>query len=256
MTAITDIEARKLDIGRVVGQTFTVIGRQWLFMLALAVLAAVPGIVNLYAMSPRLAGSRAATMFTSPVYWFDLLLGIFLASYVAACLFYLVFSEVSGRSVSLAQVAGNGLRKFLPLFIVNLLSTLAIAFASLLLIVPGILLGTAWCVAGPASVAERIGVFAAFGRSAELTRNNRWRIFGLFVIWFVVLLIIEAMIGALNASVILAGGVFSSPSRLLGVVLVSAVTTILTYTGLGVLYADLRELKEGVDGESLAAVFG
>ena len=255
MTAISDLEERKLDIGHVVGQTFTVIGRQWLYILGLAALGALPGIVSLYFAGSVVSGGAAATrLFLNPAYWFNVLLSIFVGSYVAACLFYLVFSEVSGRAVSLADVAGNGLRKFLPLFLVNLMSAVAIGFACLLLIVPGVMLGTAWAVAGPALVAERVGVFGAFGRSLELTRYNRWRIFGLLVIWFVVLLIIQAVVGALNLASLAAGGVLS-PARIIGVLLMSVVTTILTYAGVGVLYADLRELKEGVAGESLAAVF-
>ena len=37
-----------------------------------------------------------------------------------------------------------------------------------------------WSVAVPAAIAERLGAFRALGRSAELTRGNRWRIFALF----------------------------------------------------------------------------
>jgi hypothetical protein len=51
------------------------------------------------------------------------------------------------------------------------------------------------------------------------------------------------------------GSFLFSPVRLVIFALVSAITSAIAYTGLGVLYANLRELRDGLGHDSLAAVF-
>ncbi|WP_297691576.1 hypothetical protein [Phenylobacterium sp.] len=256
MAAIADVGERKLDIGRVIAQTFSVLRTRGLLIFGLTlVLAGLPAVANLYFMRSAVRGGVAALNQLSTVaYWFRLTIGIFVGSYLAVCLFFVAFSEASGRQVSLGEIAARGLRLFLPLFIVNLLTVIAVVFGCFLLIVPGLFLATMWCVTGPALVAEPIGMFQAWGRSAELTRNNRWRIFGLFAIVFVVLMIIDSLLGFFNVAALASGQLFS-PMRLLTTVLISIIFSAITYTGLAVLYAELRQLKDGAGGESLAAVF-
>jgi hypothetical protein len=240
----------------VIGQTFKVIGRQPVVIFGLSLLlGGLPAAVNLYLGREALAGGGAAlTQFTSPFYWIRMIALIFVGAFLGACLFFVAFSEVSGRKASFGEVASNGAKLFLPLFAVNFLSAIAIGFGLILLIVPGLMLATAWCVAGPALIAERVGITQAFGRSAELTRDNRWRIFGLFVIVIVAIVIIQAVLGAIGLA--FAGvGVILSPARIAVAVVYTAVQTAINYTGLAVLYANLRELKEGVGGEGLGAVF-
>ena len=58
---------------------------------------------------------------------------------------------------------------------------------------PGVLLALAWSVAAPVLVMERTGVFGAFTRSAELTRNHRGAIFALAILAGVVGFIIQAL---------------------------------------------------------------
>jgi hypothetical protein len=257
MTTTSDLVGGKLDIGRVIGQTFSVIGRQPVTILGLSLLlAGLPAAVTLYYMRDTLAAGAAGALgqFTTPFYWIRILIGLFIGAFLAACLFYIAFSEVSGRKVGVGEIASNGAKLFLPLFAVNLLSAIAICFGLILLIIPGLMLAAAWCVAGPALVGERVGITQAFGRSAELTRDNRWRIVGLVLIFFLVVVIIQAVLGAVGLA--FSGiGVVLSPARIVVAVIYSGIQTALIYTGLAVLYAQLRELKEGVGGEGLAAVF-
>jgi hypothetical protein len=256
MTTMSDLVGRKLDIGRVIGQTFSVIGRQPVTILGLSLLlAGLPAIVTLYYARSALAGGAGAlAQFTTPFYWIRILVGLFIGAFLAACLFFAVFSEVSGRKVGFGEIAGNGAKLFLPLFAVNLLSSIAIILGMILLIVPGVMLAAAWCVAGPALVAERVGITQAFGRSAALTRDNRWRIVGLFAIFVLVVIVIQVVLSAIGLAFTGVGAVFS-PARVVVAVIYSAIQTAIVYTALAVLYAQLRELKEGVGGEGLAAVF-
>lgn len=68
----------------------------------------------------------------------------------------------------------------------SLLIGIAAGAACLLLIVPGVLLFIMWSLAVPAKVLENLGVGDALSRSSDLTKNDRGRV---FVIWlmFIVL---------------------------------------------------------------------
>ncbi|THD74432.1 MAG: hypothetical protein E7812_19115 [Phenylobacterium sp.] len=252
-----DFAVRKLDLGRVASQTFTVLGRQPVTIFGLALLlGGLPAALNLYYASQALVGGGAAalTQFTTFGYWLRIIAQLFVGAFLGASLFYVAFSEVSGRKATFGEIVTNGAKLFLPLFAVNFMSAVAIVIGCFLLIVPGLMLAVAWCVAGPALVAERTGITQVFGRSAELTRGNRWRIFGLVLIFLVVVAIIQGVVSAIFG---VAGGVGAllSPARLIISGVIAIFTTAITYTGLAVLYANLRELKEGLGHESLAAVF-
>src|SRR3546814_8344703 len=54
-----------------------------------------------------------------------------------------------------------------------------------------------WAVVAPALVEERTGVFGAFGRSRELTKGARWKVFGLELILLVAMWIVTLMFGLL-----------------------------------------------------------
>jgi hypothetical protein len=61
---------------------------------------------------------------------------------------------------------------------------LSVYAAMILLLVPGLMLATAWSVSLPALAVERLGPVTALRRSLALTRGNRWSIFGpALVVW-------------------------------------------------------------------------
>jgi hypothetical protein len=200
----------------------------------------------------------ALQQFATLSYWLRTLVLLFVGAFLGSSLFFIAFSELSGRRAGFGEVLSNAAKLFLPLFVVNLISTLVIILGCILLIVPGVMVALAWCVAGPALVAERTGITQVFNRSAQLTRDNRWRILGLVAIFFIIAAIIQGVVSAIGGAVSgggVAGMVTFSPTRIVLSGLVSSVTTAFTYTGLAALYAQLRELKDGVGSESLAAVF-
>ncbi len=68
-----------------------------------------------------------------------------------------------------------------------------------LIIVPGLMLITFWCVVVPVEVLERRGVFASFARSRELVRGNGWNVFGVIVVVYVAVLAISLLAGVVAA---------------------------------------------------------
>jgi hypothetical protein len=103
----------------------------------------------------------------------------------------------SGRRASLSDGLMAGLRSWGPLWLLNLLRSLALIGGYLLLIVPGVIMNIAWYVAGPVQVIEGGSPIASLQRSAELTRGRRWAIFGVAII----VLVFQFVVGLLTGFV-------------------------------------------------------
>jgi hypothetical protein len=178
-------------------------------------------------------------------------------------------SDLSGRRVSFGECLGTGFRFILPLVGIGLIVGIGSVIGLFFFIVPGVLLWLAWSVAAPAEVMERVGVFGALGRSLELTRNHRGAIFALAVVYIFILWIVEAVLAAVlgvgfatsGAAESLASG--HTTQGFQNLMLVQFATSLILTTllaslssaGVASIYFELRQTKEGVGVEQLAAVF-
>jgi hypothetical protein len=118
----------------------------------------------------------------------------------------------------------------------------------------------AWIVAVPAEVVERTGIFAAFGRSADLTRNHRGAIFGLAIAYWLVIWIIAMVAGVTVMALTFRGGnagAFGGERVGLAIFMTAyqVVLGALGATGVASVYYELRSIKEGIGPEALASVF-
>ena len=89
--------------------------------------------------------------------------------------------------------------KLLPLLGLTIVLSILISIGLVLFIIPGIILALIWFVAVPVLIIEDKGVFDSMSRSGELTKGNRWRIFGLMLVVYIgvfVVFIIAALIAA------------------------------------------------------------
>lgn len=82
-----------------------------------------------------------------------------------------------------------------PLMVVSLLFGIGVAIGFVLIIIPGLILLTMWCVVAPVTVLERPGIIAAFGRSRELVRGNGWPVFGVIARLYLAVIIISLLAG-------------------------------------------------------------
>ena len=143
-----------------------------------------------------------------------------------------------------------------PIAILGLLSGLLMVLGLVALIVPGLWVYAVFSVMPAAVVIERIG-FSGLGRSAALTKEYRWPIIGASLL----ILIMNAGVGAIAVFAVgLLAGVLGSS----GVALVILAVTLATLSGIGyglsaisvaLIYARLREIKEGVSVRDIATVF-
>ena len=95
-------------------------------------------------------------------------------------------------------------------------------------------------------------MFDSMSRSAALTKGNRWRILGLWVIFVIAIWILQVALALAAAAVI------SVLGNVLGAVLlalVSAVSSVIASIASAVAYVELRYVKEGTDVKELAEIF-
>lgn len=239
----------KLDIGRVIGETFAATLRNIVpFGIITLLFGVLPSVlIGLLAVSlGETSGdttSRSGSIVVS-------VLAILLQSAVLVG----VIGEQQGKRPSAQRDLAAGARMFSPMLGLNAIITIGVVLASLLLLVPGLILATIWSVAGPARVAEGPGVSRALQRSRDLTRGNRWRVFAVFlVIWigvFVVAFAAGAVLGLL--------GLFGETLTVADVLAEAAITgpvALIPAVCSGVVYLELRRVKEGADVGGLAEIF-
>jgi uncharacterized membrane protein len=123
-----------------------------------------------------------------------------------------------------------------------------VVLASLLLILPGLVLMTMWLVGTPVCVVERLGPWSSLKRSAELTKGHGWKVFGLLALIYAVGYFVSIVIGLAIAPF---GNVVLTVLDLISNALWSAYYAIAVV----VVYHDLRVTKEGIDIEQITAVF-
>jgi hypothetical protein len=263
--AVTDavISTERFDMGRVISRTFGVIGRNFPVFFGLSlVLAGAPAALVGLAQSYYYVGRSTESEAVAPVV--ILLVGMVVrlvsSSFLQAALVNSAVADLSGGRARFGSSLATGVRFFLPLLGVAILGGIGMAFGFLLLVVPGLILAVMWCVTTPAVVVDRTGVTGSFSRSLELTRGHRWIIFALLVIYTI------SVYGFMITSTFLGGVILGAASTLGGTssvfiylalwgALQATIVAMIGCAGVAALYVELRQIKEGVGAESIAAVF-
>ena len=189
-----------------------------------------------------------------------LLLGVVLSMLATASMVYGTFQDLRGTPAGVGAILRHGLRTMVPVLGVALLYVLAMMLGLVALVIPMFIVMVMYWVAIPAAVVERPGVVASLKRSAALTKGHRWRIFGIYSVITLVMMMASGMVQApFAASAIGAGPAAMGSgalivSNMLGLV-VNAFFTALSAVASAVAYHDLRAVKEGFDIDQFAAVF-
>lgn len=255
-------------VGAAVRSTFRVWWRHAALFGVMSLVASLPVALWQYRMQLFSQEMQAGGLGRSEVLSASLdLFAWFAAAMVLGMILYAVqlgaitrgtFDTLRGRPVRAGEMLEAGIRRALPVMGMYLLMMLGILGATLLLVVPGIVLLIAWSAAPAAAVVERLGPVQALGRSRALTRGRRWRVLG------AMMLLMLAVVGAsmsihLSLSAV-AWLVAREPAQVVGIVLAgsllsSALFGAIPVVGWVVVYHDLRRAQEGLDSDALAAVF-
>jgi len=243
ISAVAPAAPGEFRIGDVFSKTATLLSRNFLIFFVVAVVAGLPRL--LWAE----VNTRDPTNFPLGRFFGGLSLFLILNTLAQAVILYGAFQAMRGRPVNLGECLKVGLSRFFPIIGLVICAYVAIWIGAMLFIVPGIILAIMWYVATPVCVVEQKGPLASLGRSSELTKGHRWKIFGMVVLLYIGAIIVGLIIGALL-------GLTRSP------ILVTLGTLVWTgawgafYAIFGVVtYHDLRVAKEGVDTDQIASVF-
>jgi hypothetical protein len=218
------VPAKRIRVGDVVSETFSVYGENAGALLGSAVIVFV--VVGLVSGLFQNAGG--------------VILGI-----LAGIVRLVGYAIYTGFVVRLVQDVRDGRRDHtvgdlfssaapavLPLIVFGIIFGVAVGIGFVLLIVPGLILVTFWSLGAPAIVIEDEGPIGAFGRSWRLVRGDAWSVFGVLV----VILLIVIAIGVVLAAI-------ATPISEGAILVASIVSTILTAPiyalAVSVLYFDL-----------------
>jgi hypothetical protein len=242
-------------VGQVLSRAWRVFSRNFFTFIVVTGIASLPPIL---VQQPLPGGPPPADPFQNfGLAMLALLVAMVFNALAQGTVVYGAFEIMRGRPINLAESAKVGLRRFFPIVGLAIVVSFLVGLASILLFFPGVMLYTMWFVATPACVVERAGVFRSMGRSRELTKGHRWKVFGLYLVILIPALIIGGIIG----TVILRGGAAAVNTALASTLgrianlIWSAVWTAFFSILVVVTYHDLRVAKEGVDTDQIAAVF-
>jgi hypothetical protein len=237
--AMSDARPSSFDwtVGSAIGAAFSTVLGNFVPFVGLALLIGLPGLLLTLVNTPQLLKTVV-----------DLVMG----QVVTITLIYGTVQSLRGNKVGIGECLSQGFSRLPAAIGVAILAGLGIGLGMVLLIVPGLFLMTMWAVAIPSAVIEQTGVGASFTRSSSLTEGRRWRVFGVIVVSWIVIMAITmgiafAMVGAM--------GTQNMAPVFIVMWIVGAVLQAYMSSLSGVLYTFLRRDKEGADIESIARVF-
>ena len=201
-----------------------------------------------------------------------LLLPILLSYLATAAIAHGAFEALRGLRPGIGRCLVRGISVSVPVFGVAIATVLALlvslvppilavvtfeggfaVLTFLLLLFPIFMVITVLWVPVPAVVVERRGVLRGLSRSIALTKGNRWRVFGIIVILWLISWVMNFVGGLLLVIFTFAGGGRVAGMIMTGVLLsiYLALNAVMSTVG----YHDLRVAKEGYAIDDIAAVF-
>lgn len=243
----------KLDIGQVARVTFGVLRRNLApFLIVSSVLSGIPSLA-FGLLTSVVVGAAPGTGEYNLLAFAGGAVGLITGTVLQAALIHLTAADLNSRRASVGDALTTGLRNMMPLIWLSLLYGLGVGAASVLLLVPGLILLVMWSVGAPVLIVERRGVTASLTRSGVLTKGSRWRIFGLMMIYGVITVVIQLVLTALIGG--FSSGAAATPTAVVGSTVIAVLSGMIGATGAAVLYTELRRIKDGVGISELAAIF-
>ena len=227
---------RPRKLGGLVDETFAVYRRLfWPFVL-IALIPQVPSLIT--TIVPGLGSGVVALIFV--------LAGLFLSILASGAMVRAVAQQYVARRVDVGQCFSRAWYRVVSLVIASVLVTLALLGSMLLsIIIIGIPLFAyilvIWFFTTEAIMVEGRGPIAALKRSRELVRGSWWRVFGIGVVF-------ALLLSGLSILGLIAAAIMAIVSPILGEFVLLAATALITpifFIGRTLVYLDLRVRKEG-----------
>jgi uncharacterized membrane protein len=235
------------SIGDVVNRTLGSTQRNFGVFFALsAILVGAPAFVLGLAQGDPTAASGALAIASGVA----LLVNLVTAYILQGAITRGAIVDFNGGRANFGDCLRTGVRHAAPLFAIAILISIGTMLGVVLLVVPGIILAIMWAVAVPAHVVENVGITRSLGRSRELTKGARWKLFWLFLV-FAVVAVLVTMVATVPMSFLAGSPLIFALFNVVVTMLISVIGAV----GASAIYYELRSKKEGVGAEQLAKVF-
>ena len=250
-----------LGVGGIVSNSFSILFHN---IIAVMIVAFIPSFIGLLLASAMNGASATLGLTvvdpfasgTAMTIIVGVILQLAIQGLTIALLVQLAYDAKLDRPVTPIAYISPALKAIVPIVVLSLVIGILVGIGFMLLIIPGLLLYAMFCVTTPAIMIERVG-FGGMGRSASLTKGYRWPIIGVLILLGICtfgLTIITSFIVAAIVPIIGLNVVGLGIGLLLSA-LMAGLTFGLSGIGAALIYARLRDIKEGVSVDKLAAVF-
>jgi hypothetical protein len=246
----TPAQRAPLGVGSIIGDAFSIMLKRF---PAVFVLAFVPTVIAIL-LSGLLVGFGAAlgqteasgTILTNLL---SIIVNFITNALITGLLVQLAYDIKLQRPTRYSVYISRAARAAVAIAVLGLVVNILAGLGAIALIVPALWILAVFSVMVPAVVLEEVG-FRGLTRSAQLTKDYRWPIVGTILIVAVLVFLLLILVG---------GVMFMAGNNLLVIFLVSSSVTAIIYGMIGItialIYARLREIKEGVSVDQIAAVF-
>jgi len=250
-----------LGVGGIVGESFSLLMRHFFKIVLLAIVPTLLGTV----ISGLLIGWGATLGTSEPVFTtgadfipFGLSIIGQLVTYglTTALLVQLAYDAKLERPLELGRYISPALACAVPIAVLGLVSGIAVALGMILVVIPGLWVYAVFSVMPAAVVIERVG-FGGLGRSAALTKEYRWPILGAVILIAIINAVIN-FVAVFIVGLVAASMAGSGAGLAAGVIVLTAISAIgfgLSSISIALIYARLREIKEGVSLRDIVSVF-
>jgi len=260
MTDVSAVEPKPpLGVGTIVSDSFSILFNNFVLVFVVAFIPSLIGILISglligFGVALGVEEQQFAGGFSVMTNLLSAVIDIVVYSVTTALVIQLAYDAKLSRPIRIGRYFGPALSAIVPLVVLSLVAGILATIGFVALIVPGIWIYAVFAVVAPAVVIEGAG-FGGLGRSAVLTKEYRWPIVGAFVLAFLVAIVVSAVAILLASLATSIGGV---SGMIIAVILFTALSTM--STGLisiviSLIYARLREIKEGVSVDQIATVF-
>ncbi|MEX0317557.1 MAG: hypothetical protein AB3N21_06385 [Ruegeria sp.] len=248
------------EVGSIVGSTISMLFRKFPAIMLLGFLPTLFDFVayNILFGNTQLDGP-SDQYYLQGTFWL-ILVGTALVSTLSISLTTAILVQFSydvklGLPTRLTTYLMAAIRHFPAIFALTLVTSILCLLGLVLLVVPGLWLYAVFSVIVPVIVIEGVG-FGAIRRSAELTKGYRWPIAGTLFLMLVCAFLLGAVFGGVAGGLAgaFAGGLSIGMSTVLEMV-GNALGAGIFGIAAALIYARLKEIKEGVSVSDLVEVF-
>ena len=255
------VQLRPLSFGEILDASFSVYRRIFGTLVAIAIVCqGIPSVLEIYL-------NMAGGVIYNPVLWLiTLILGAVAALFSFGASLRAISEAYLGGQPTVGGALRYALRKAWRLFVSGVAAYLLILLASLLFLIPGVIVAAGYTVVPQVAVLEELRASTdALGRSWRLTKGFKWRAFGLIIVSFVIVYAPIFAIWIIGGAIVGFGGALDETgagggSAMVIISVVASLAWLALYPILNcvftLFYYDLRVRKEGFDLEHLSQLLG